>query len=193
MTLPVIADVFRVAFEWKQTDDATLRATNVMHFHAPSKDPTDVAASITDNVNFAMWAHTSSHSEIFRFDVTPLDGSSLTVPFPVTDETNFKGSAGTGEVIPQVACIVKLLTNHRGRSYRGRVFLPWVVEEALDYGNIASSNVTTMNTAWVAFLAAMQADSVNLCVASYKLALYTNVAAVQVENLSGTIRKRQIR
>jgi hypothetical protein len=96
-------------------------------------------------------------------------------------------------MIPQVACVVKLTTTERGRSKRGRIFLPWVNEGIADQGTMTASRVTSMQTAWTTFLSDMSTNNCPVVVASYKLASSAIVQAATVESLFATQRRRQPR
>lgn len=191
--LPIIPNTYRCAFNWVSSSDPALSAVNVMHIRKSGSNPADIAADIDAHVNFAMWQHTTNACKIQSIDITPLDGSSTTFPFTPSSYVQYTGSGGTGDLVPQVAAIIKLLTAKRGRSYRGRLFLPWVSEAALNFGNIAASNVTGLTTAWIAFHLAMDAADAKLVVASYKLASAEEVVALIAESYSGTVRRRQKR
>lgn len=193
MALPVITNCYRCAFEWNSSDDAALNATNVMHFVQSGTDPASLAALIDAHVTATMWSQTAEHCHVNQINITPLDGSGVSFPFVTGSGTKYSGEVTGGSIIPQVATIIKMLTSQRGRSFRGRIFLPFTCEEVLSIGNIAGATITQLNTAWVAFHNAMHSAGAELAVASYKLASARNVVAVTAEPLSGTIRRRQKR
>lgn len=193
MALPVIASVYRCAFNWTNDLVPGLAATNVMHFKKTGSDALTVAGIIESHMNSGLLAHTSQHSAITSVDVTPLDGSTLTLPYKPVTAANWDGGVTSTSILPQVACVIKLRTQKRGRSFRGRVFLPWVCEEAVIQGKIEASNVANMTTAWTTFLAAMGSDSCNLGVASYLHSTFEPVVLATCENFTGTQRRRNAR
>lgn len=188
--LPVISNVFRCAFTWKNLDWPTWSAVNVMHFYKAGGDPVTLTALLDASVSANMWGQTSSSSSIYQVNVTPLDGSSVTFPYTPLTPAKWKGTVSSLEYTPQVSAVVKMLTGKRGRSYRGRVFLPWCIEDVTKSGLILAATQATMNTAWVAFRTAMDTGGYPLHVASYKLATSEKVVAVLAETNTGTVRKR---
>jgi len=96
-------------------------------------------------------------------------------------------------MIPQVSALVKLTTNERGRSKRGRIFLPWVNEGIADQGTLTSTRQTAMQSAWNTFISDMSTNNCPVVVASYKLASSAIVQTLFVESLLATQRLRQPR
>lgn len=189
--LPTITDTFRVVQNW--FDDHGQNAVNVIHvrYHGGS------AALVGD-----IWA--SHHPDDLygtvingaRFDslsITPLDGASATTLFPLSGSASQFAGTASGDPIPQVAGMVKLTTGLRGRSFRGRLFLPFTGEAVVDAGFVASGTVASMQTAWDTWMANVIAAGAELVVASYKLAVATSVESIFVETATGTQRRRQQR
>ena len=192
MPLPIILNTFRCALHW--TDPAFQRAAvSVMHFEAVGADIDDVWTSLDGHVTGAMWGQAKNTTVIDTVTITDLGASLASVVKTTGGAAKWKGTSGTGTPVPQVAVILKLLTAGRGRSFRGRNFLPWPVEDAITAGTYDSGYRTPQQTAWNNFLTAMGADNVNPVVASYKLASSELVTTYQVEQLLGTQRKRQPR
>ena len=190
--LPTITDVFRCAFKWSSPDFPG-NAVNVMHFRSPGKNPADVATALDSHVVANMWCHTSTHSKITEVDITPLGSTGVTFPFPTPVAARWAGTETVFEANAQVAVIVKLLTAERGRSHRGRVYLPWVNESVTTNGIFSAGNVTAMLAAWLAFQTAMVGDGHHLCIASYTLASSADVIATVVEKDTATQRRRNQR
>jgi hypothetical protein len=190
--LPTITDTFRTALTW-QGATGYPTPTNVMHFHAPGKVAADVWTALNANVTANMWAQTQSTQHVHTVTITPLDGTSLTSVNATGDVAKWGGTKAADTIIPQVCAIVKLTTNFRGRSHRGRIYLPWVTEGAAVGGYLNTTDQGAMQTAWNTFLGAMITAGVKLCVASYKYASQSEVAIVLVESPLGTIRRRQPR
>lgn len=190
--LPVILDTFRCAFNWR--DSATgLNATNVMHFFAPGSTSTDIFTDLGLNVTAAMWGCQPTTASIFEVVITPLDGHTASLVAVTGSPAKWSGNSSGSEAIPQVANLIKLQTPARGRSFRGRVFLPFVTEAQQAGGVIPSATVTGVQAAWRTFATGMGTDGAFLTVASYALALQTEVTTVTAEPSTATVRRRQKR
>lgn len=192
MPLPVIADVFRCSFEWTNSDTG-LSATNVMHFANSGATPADIAADIDASVTATMWSPCDNHSHVREIDITPLDGTSVTFPFVTGSGAKYSGQQTSHSIVPQACSLIKLLTAKRGRSYRGRVYIPWTSEDGMTNGHTDPANVAILNTAWHDFWTAMSAAGSPLVIASYKLATAENVIASVCETFLATQRKRNAR
>jgi len=190
MPLPIIADTFRCAMEW--SDLGTLNAVNVIHVKAPGKTATQVGTEIDAKVTAAMWHTVAGSVAVDRLVVTPLDGSSAQFVLNTGRPAKWQGAAGS-QSIPAVSSIIKLGTALRGRSKRGRIFLPFVPESLCLTGRLPSADVATSTAAWVAFANALVADAYALVVASYKLAASEQVINLACEPVLATQRRRQQR
>jgi hypothetical protein len=113
----------------------------------------------------------------------------------------WSGSAG-GTVSPAVAGLVKLQTLVRGRSNRGRIFLPFQDGAIVTFGLLDATDVGTMTTAWAAFenaLVAMTPTAWELGVAAYDRkhsgvgAHFTGISGVTMERAVASQRRRQTR
>lgn len=192
MALPVIPGTYRCAFNWTVADSG-LTATNVMHFERADYSAENVYFDIDGAVTADMWLQTKTDIGISSVEVTPLDGTSLPYIGNTGKGVKWSGSQSGGDFIPQVATIVKLTTAKRGRSYRGRVFLPFVGETRAGGGIMDPTTRSDMEDAWVAFVSAMATAGTPMAIASYKLATSEDVIQATVESFCGTIRKRQPR
>lgn len=190
--LPVIADTYRVAFNWVQSG-LGLGATNVMHFRKSGTNPAALAAILDGDVAAAMWSCQGTNSKIHSLQITPLDGSSVSFPFDTGSPAKWSGTDANNAPVPNVSNIIKLLTAKRGRSYRGRVYLPWVDEDRQGAGKVDAGTLPTLQAAWVAFNAAVTADGYEWVVASYTHATAEPVVAVLAETYIATQRRRQVR
>lgn len=188
MPLPIIADTFRVAFNWSASGQ---HAANVMHFRDASANAEAVAAHIDAVVTQAMWSTATSSSSVTSLEVTPLDGSSVTFLYPVSG-LKWSGNASAGDWIPMAAGMVSLRTARRGRSYRGRVYLPFTAESGVTNGAVNFS-LTGWQTAWTNFIANITGSDTHLVVASYTNATAEDVVSAIVETELGTQRRRQSR
>lgn len=185
--LPVIANTYRCAIHW--TGPSGLFAVNVIHVAKTASTAGVVATTIDSNVTQAMWAGVSNAWVADTLSITPLDGSSATFVMAVSG-TKWTGNAGVSDSMPAVAPIVTLATVLRGRSHRGRIFLPPGAESNFTNG-LFSIALTTSNAAWVTFLAALISATCPLQVASYKLASISQVTSAIIETKAATQRRRQ--
>jgi len=190
--LPVIPGVIRAAFRWT-SPNFTRAAVNVMHFREASEDIDALWASIDANVTAAMWNQTHSNNAIVDVTFTTLNGISGSVVKTTGSPSKWKGNNTPGDVTAQVAALIKVSTASRGRSYRGRVYLPWVLESENDSGTYNSTARTAQTTAWNTFRTAMAAANHELGIASYKLAQFAPATQCTAEILLATQRLRQPR
>ena len=188
----MINDVFRVALNWS-APASSLNATNVIHFRNAGGSSGDLTLKMNSHVTAGMWGTVSHLASITDVVVTPLDGGSVSVPFLTGSPTKWAGAGGSGDFIPQAATIMKLLTARRGRSYRGRVFLPFVPEASQAQGTLVTGDVDAEAAAWATFMSDMAGDSYDLVVASYSLATADDVVAIAGEYKTATQRRRQKR
>jgi hypothetical protein len=162
----------------------------VMHFHKAGTSASVIASTIDANVTANMWNNVSTVASVTSLVVTPLDGSSATYTLTTTGAKWQGPNVGT-EYVPAAANIIKLQTNLRGRTFRGRLFLPFQSESGMTNG--INGNTALSQTAWNNFLTAMNAASQFLVIASYKLGSQISVTAITVESALGTQRRRQSR
>lgn len=188
----MIDGVYRCAFTWHNAGVGR-DAANVMHFRSSSLVPATLFSALAANVTSTMWDQTGSDTKITQVAITPLDGTSPTVTLLTDGSAKWGGGQSAGDVAPQMCAIASLKTDTRGRSYRGRVYLPFVAEGAQANGSLGSGIAVAMTTAWATFIAAAAGDDAHMVVASYKLAEATDVASVTVESLCATQRRRQPR
>lgn len=189
MSLPVIANLYRIALKW--SNGALATAVNVLHVQAPTLNSADVWAALDANVTAGMWNSQGASAYVFEAHVTRLDGSTATFQAAPTG-AKWTGIQ-TGENIPALATIIKLVTATRGPAHRGRLYLPFVAEASTSYGTMVGAIRTGQQTPWNTFLTAMAAANAPLVVASYKHASASLVTAVLVESVFGTQRRRQTR
>lgn len=187
--LPIIANTFRVAFDWS-VDGSDQIAENVMHFFAPATTAEEVADAIQSAVTGDMWLSAVSTAAIDTLHVTPLDGSSATYIYSTTGD-NFVGSA-EGDYSPASAVVVAFQTSKRGRSYRGRAYIPFTAEGAISDGSLGGSTASDMQNAWQSFVDGLTSPVVSV-VASYKHSTVQDITTCSVANAIGTQRRRQTR
>lgn len=102
-------------------------------------------------------------TQLVQIDYVNLDGSSngLTLPHPFT-------SAATANSPSEVAHVLTLITGHRGRRYRGRIYLPAVyVANLTANGNLAVATATATVAQYAGMLSALGAIQWKPVVASY--------------------------
>ena len=164
-----------------------------MHFHAAGGTIATVWTALNANVTQNMWLHTLNTAAVNTVTITDLTVSTASQQFSTGRPLKWSGGTGAGDVAPQVAAIVKELTAGRGRSKRGRLFLPWCAENQIQDGKLLAATVTSMQTAWNTFYSAMNAANVVPTVASYTHISDELVTQFLVESLLGTQRLRQPR
>lgn len=120
---------------------------------------------------------------------TPLDGSSAST-------TITAGVPGTGtapDLPSEVSPVVTLRTGTRGRSYRGRVYLPPTVTGASTATGFITTaivnNLVAQFNGWIADLPATGPGY--LVVASYHLSIATAVTVSSVDNKFDVQRRRK--
>jgi hypothetical protein len=192
--LPVINDVFRVALTW--TDATGQDAVNVMHFldFSSGHDAGDLMSALNAHVTANMWLSVVDTAVVTDVAITELDGSTATAHFAPATPAHWTGGNPV-DFSPATAVVVKETTLFRGRSKRGRVFLPFTSENIISGGSLNHTTASNMTTAWDAFGTAMSGASPAwpLVVASYKLASAESVIGLLVEDVLATQRRRQSR
>lgn len=165
----------------------------MIHVRKASVTGSEIATVLDDSVVANMWNPGDTHSHVNNIVVTPLNGSSNSFTFPTGEPSKWTGGQTTQSIAPQVCALVKLTTDVRGRSYRGRVYVPWVSEASTTNGFLDSDTVTAMQTAWETFQANLATNDTELVVASYLHSTAQEVTALLVESFTATQRKRQKR
>lgn len=186
--LPIITNVYRCTLNWQA---GTQEAANVLHFGPTSASESQIATALDAHVTAAMMETISSNAHAVTVDITRLDGVSPTVQAALA---NWDGGGGT-EYIPGGPVVLSLQTAVRGKSHRGRTFLPFTAETKQNNGQLAVTSLPTFEAAWNTFITAMQAHSPGIpwCVASYKLATSDIVTHVTVRDTLATMKRRQNR
>jgi hypothetical protein len=132
MALPIIADVFQISIGYQLAPVST--AANVLHGQAIGLSAQDIA----DAMAAAWWqaqswpAILSNECSATELRVTPLDGTSTTAiansaAFGVVSGQRNSPAGGLGESL-----VVSEYTDVRGRSGRGRYYLPYLADIYLD-------------------------------------------------------------
>ena len=188
MPLPVIAGVSRVAVNWIYAEDFPLRATNVMHFDSGLLSPSDLVDALNANVQTHQFETMPDNVLCENVVVTPLDGVSGSFEGALPD---WHGSSGVGDFSPAAGAVVSLKTAKRGRSYRGRIFLPFCVDTIAGAGVMDQANADELAAAWNDFGAAISGDGATPVVASYTLGTAEPVTLYTVDTVLGIQRRRQ--
>jgi hypothetical protein len=161
----------------------------------------DVANKISTSIVSNMWGGCVNSAFLVDVAVTPLDGVSGTVFFPLGNVAPFKGLA-SGDWVPQASILVKLGTGLRGRDNRGRVYLPFIGENVLASGFISTSDASIIQGGWNTFKSNLSSGTGALCnigVASYDRAHggasahFTQADDITCETPVATQRRRQSR
>ena len=189
MHLPVIANTFRVAIGWVDGTTGQI-ATNVIHIEDPGGNAPAVATMVDNAINHNMLAAVSDHAHINEYTVTPLDGVSGTI---VQTPSGINTGGGGSTSSPASSAVVTVRTAKRGRSFRGRVFLPFIDEAQIADGLLTGGVELTTATGFATFLASISGAGGTWVIASYKLATATPVTSVAVLRALGTQRRRQTR
>lgn len=191
--LPTIPDVYRCALEWTNSADPSATASNVIHVKRSGSNPAAIAAILDAAVVLNMWRAQGSNAAVTRINVTPLNGSGVTLPYSPATPANWKGSQTSNTPILQVANLIKLVTAARGRSFRGRVYLPWTDENAIAAQKLDTGFATLISNAWITFFNNLVTAGAPLQVASYTLSVATPVVAIASELEVATQRRRLLR
>lgn len=185
--LPVIANVYRCALNWSSVGQ---HAENVIHLRLSAGNASQVMLGLNDAMSENLWAPVTSNARIDTVSITPLDGSTPTETFTTSGAPWGGGTSGSWS--PATAGIVSLATSLRGRSYRGRIYMPFIADTANDDGVMASGSLAIARDAWPLFQAALT-GGVEHVVASYKHATAQLVTIYTVKAGLGTVRRRQTR
>lgn len=182
-----------------------------MHFKGASTDTLALKNALDANASANMWIGTSTSTTIYELSITPLDGTSATIVYPVTG-AKWAGTMAHSDYSPASAAVISLKTATRGRRARGRLFIPFQQEAAITNGTIPGA-LTTFQTAWDTFRTAMTTALYPLVIASYGHSLHKTktsgggftmtpvtwtpdsyvVTSATIESTLGTMRRRQSR
>jgi hypothetical protein len=191
--LPVIANVFRVAYNWKESGTGQA-AVNVIHIldTTATATPADIASNLDAATENLMWSQQVPTASVVDLGITPLDGVHATQHFAPATPGAWVGQNGA-DWTPDVAIIIKLSTGLRGRSHRGRMFLPFCNKAVVVAGAISGGTAGNYTTAFQEFMSDLNtgAKNLELVVASYKLATAAVVTSLICEQQVGTQRRRQ--
>jgi hypothetical protein len=190
LPLPIVANSYLTRLVWSSSQ-APRPAVNDLCFHddAGGHTGTDVYNAINAAVSQQMWAGVVGTASVIDVLTTKLDGSAATVHHATGSPTKWSGTTGGGAIL-QGAGVVTLRTGFRGRSYRGRIYLPWIAEDDQTDGILLAGNVTAAQTAWSTFMAAVKAAGYPIHVLSRLHSTSTEIVSVTVEPYLKTQRRR---
>jgi len=188
--LPTIADTFRVTLNWDAGGSQSFH--NVLHFFNATGNETDVYNDMNAHVTTGMWGLINGGFKVTSVDVIDLGHAFTSVHFATGSPAKWSGQAG-GQVIPQGAAVITERTNLRGRSHRGRIYLPAIDESVQNDGVLDAATVASSQTAWNTFLTAMGATNSQPVVASYKLSTESGITSYVVRPKLRTQRRRALK
>jgi hypothetical protein len=147
---------------------------------------------------FPWFTYTHIGVKLTKFVYYPLDGSSLGAEI-IHTQAGTKGTSTPQEV----ACCLTLRTGHRGRRYRGRIFLPACDSASLlTNGEIDPIVLTGIQNQWIGMQTALATALWKPVVASYGhgtnhgspttwTPFATDITTVQMDKYADVIRKRK--
>jgi len=199
MPLPTIANVTRFAFGGQIQGGG--RWVNVWHMNYTGGGfATQAAATIGANelaklydssviVGGQGWipAFGAGGETLDKADVINLDGTSATFSLPYT----ITGPGGTPGEAAECAHVLTLRTGFRGRSHRGRVFLPQVQNSQVANGQLNAAIPPLIIARFNSIFTTLAGLSWVPVVASYKLGTATPITSVSMDTLVDVIRGRK--
>jgi hypothetical protein len=185
--LPVIANVYRCAIEWRTAAGQT--AVNVLNIFSTTRTATQIAGDLGAHVATHQFDAVSSDWSAQTVVVTPLDGTSAGQPHALA---NWVG-AGDPEFVPAAAVLISVRTPTRGPKARGRIYLPGASESHISDGLVDTTANANMQIAWDTWRVDMDAAGSSVGVASYKHAAFYLATAITAERPLATQRRRQSR
>lgn len=129
--------------------------------------------------------HTSL--KLVDYTFTPLDGSSASTVV----NSALVGGDSTQQLPAEVAFVLSLRTGFRGRSYRGRLYLPQFCVDATDAtGQLGSAIATSIIGQAQGYLTATNAAGYLWGVASYKYSYFNSITSVSMD-LNADVQRRR--
>lgn len=186
MPLPVIAGVFRCAITWTAIPNGQ-SAVNVLHVSSDTLDAGDIIDSLNTNAADHSFDLINSGSADTSINVTPLDGTSPSVAGSLP---NWNGGDSGEDAWPQMAAVLRLYTDTRGPSFRGKMFQPFLTESNVTDGLIKQDTIDDVLTAWGAMQDLLEADDCRFVVASYLHASALPVIDFRMSQRPGRIKRR---
>ncbi len=155
----------------------------------------------TDVANFALsyknrfLPNMSSDQVMGNTDVLPLDGTSSTTSWTTASAGSAGGNASGTDLPEACAQVITWQTGVRGRSHRGRTYLPGVrsnIVVDVRTNQLTTGATTALSTAAAAFIADLHwyTPTLNLQVLSIKLGVCTPVTHGRGNSYVGIQRRR---
>jgi hypothetical protein len=173
---------------------------NVLHFVRSSNayDLDDLTNLLDSYFTSDMWGLSSSADVCSHLEITALYDTSSSRVFTLSSPIVGQGG---GDYWPNSCGLIKMTTDQRGKSYRGRVYLPDIAETFVDNGVIKTANQNATTTAWDTFANLMVgSDQWALGIVSYvhnnaprTTGVITQVTNVGCESHIATQRRRNRR
>ena len=153
-----IGDMWRIAYigTWNGQ-----QVVNVFHFKMKSNaDPVPTAANYLTTALFSLYKTKCQNTLTWNL----VQGRSLTVP-----QTGLDYNLGTPQVGTQVstaqpmthAVVVSLRTQYAGRRYRGRIYLPGLINTSITSGNVVTADRNAIQVYFDDMVAAVGATGSN--------------------------------
>lgn len=184
--LPIIPGTFRISLIGNT--DGGITPVNVFHISTASDNVAEIAEALIAAMDVPILLPMHANFNPVRLDILPLDGATPTASFPI----EITLAAGTGEYIPEAACVVSLRTSARGPHARGRMFIGPLSENTTNGGFIVESVVNDLTDNWGEWVTNMGTGDVpmGLVVASYVDEVARIVMGFTVRSGQATQRRR---
>lgn len=155
LPLPIVTDVYLCRLVFSDAN-APREAVCDLYFKDSAGGHTgdDLFTAFAASVRRDQWALQKTTTKLTNVKTTKLDGSAASRDHLTDSNVKWTGQL-SGELILQGANVVTVRTGFRGRSRRGRIYLPWVAEDGQSAGTLLSASVSAAQTAWSSFLADM--------------------------------------
>ncbi len=199
MPLPVISNTVRAAVSGLQGNGKPW--TNVWHIQwtgAGSPSPTNITTM--DGIFDDFYAGPAAGGGNYWCSRMCLGGSLQQIVYTLLDGTSpsitvshvLAATGGAGCAPGEVAAVLTLRSATRGRSYRGRVYLPGVDKALLNNdGTFTAALVANATLQAAAVNAALVAATWRIVVASYRLQLATPVTQFTMNGQADVQRRRK--
>jgi hypothetical protein len=197
MPLPVITLTVRCAISGAIASGG--RWANVLHFRKTSGAIDAAALNALESevvkvyggaayAGGAYWLqYAKTTTTVDSIIMTPLDGTSASTFYSPA----FGGLQGTDSLPPEVSEVITLRTTSRGRSYRGRIYLPAWVEADSNNGLLFAADITAVLTNYTGFATALGVINWENVVASYLHSTAAKVTSVTMDNKFDSQRRRK--
>lgn len=124
---------------------------NVLHYTGNNISDPEILTSLATNA-LASWQATWRTHQVLGLRLNLVRATSLeeqnSPGVEIVPDTNYNGTANADPIPYNCAALIQLLTAYRGRSYRGRVYLPGLGEGDQTNSNLAGSLVTALNASY---------------------------------------------